>query len=97
VDSCNQGSSPDGRRIELLPEYTNPPQLEELLENRLSFWNGMDQHITDMLSSVRNLYESGPGPNIHDYGDYFHTLVYLKEYAEKKKCNSIVWQIYHSK
>jgi hypothetical protein len=35
VDACNQGSSPDGRRTELLPEYKIPPQLEELLEHRL--------------------------------------------------------------
>jgi hypothetical protein len=31
------------------------------------------------------LYEGGLGPNIHNYGDYFHTLVYLEEYAEKTK------------
>jgi hypothetical protein len=53
VDVCNQGSSPDESRMELLQEYTIPPQLEELLENRLPFWNGMGQHMADMLSSVR--------------------------------------------
>jgi hypothetical protein len=31
------------------------------------------------------LYDGGLGPNIRNYGDYFHSLVYLEEYAEKKK------------
>jgi hypothetical protein len=41
VDVCNQEPSPDERRMELLQEYTISQQVEELLENRLSFWNGM--------------------------------------------------------
>jgi hypothetical protein len=31
------------------------------------------------------LYESGLGPNVNNYGDYFHTLVYLEEYADRMK------------
>jgi hypothetical protein len=52
VDICNQESSPDESRMELLQEYIIPPQLEELFKNRLSFWNGMGLHMADMLASV---------------------------------------------
>jgi hypothetical protein len=83
VDTCNQGSTLHRNKLGPLSACFIPPRLEQLLHDELSPEDHMDQKMADMLSSLHSLYESSLHTNEHNYGEYFHNLVYLENYAGK--------------